>query len=80
MISKQLMASLLGLNTIPSTSFSDICNSCLSIKIRDQVSQSYKTTGKIFFFFFFFSTPAWASIPAPASKVTSAFPRSSLTW
>lgn len=70
-VSKQLMASLLGLNIVQSTSFSNICNSCPSIKVQDQVSQSHKTIGKIFLFSFIL---AGASIPAPASKFTSSFP------
>jgi hypothetical protein len=48
----------------PSTYFSNICNSCTSIKIRDQVPQPYKTNGKIMFSFI---SPQ-ASIPAPAAK------------
>jgi hypothetical protein len=39
--------SILGPNIIFRTLFSDTLNMCFSLNVRDQFSQSYKTTGKI---------------------------------
>jgi len=38
---------LLGPNILLSTMFSNILNQCSSLSVRDQVSQPYKTKGKI---------------------------------
>jgi len=39
--------SLLGTNILLSTMFSNTCNLCSSLTLRDQVSHTYKTKGKI---------------------------------
>jgi hypothetical protein len=40
-------SSLLGLNILPSTLFSDTYSLCASLNVRDQISYSYKTGGTI---------------------------------
>jgi hypothetical protein len=42
-----VISSLVGPNILLSTLFSNTLSLCFSLNVRDQVSQSYRTTGKI---------------------------------
>jgi len=46
--------SLPGPNTLLSTLLSNTLNICFSLKLRNQVSEPYKTTCKLYFFIFYF--------------------------